>query len=135
MLVAKHLDIPPRLLEVVMGRRLTVCGVTVEELKGIYEREADPISLAGELKSLLKDVKIEGKSVQEILYNSLRSSRQKLKARALSSMSGYPFNPAFITASLVLLKLEVETLTFILSSKEYKVKPSDVVEKLGLEAF
>jgi hypothetical protein len=33
------------------------------------------------------------------------------------------------------LKLEVETLTFILSSKEYKVKPSDVVEKLGLEAF
>jgi len=135
MLVAKHLEIPPRLLEAAMGRRFTICGVKVEELKGIYEREADPVSLAGELKSLIKDVKIEGKSVQEILYNSLRSSRQKLKARALSSMSGYPFNPAFITASLVLLKLEVETITFILSSKEYKVKPSDVVEKLGLEAF
>ena len=135
LVMAKHLDIPLRFIDLVMGGKAAICGVTLEELKGFYEREADPVSLASELRGVLKDIRVEGKSVYEITFNSMRSSQQNLKARALSSMSGYPFNPAFITASLVLLKLEAQTLAFIVSSKEYKVKPADIVEKLGLEAL
>jgi vacuolar-type H+-ATPase subunit C/Vma6 len=135
LVMARHLDIPSRFIDMVMGRKVTLCGAPLEELKGLYEREADPVSLAGELRGLLRDIRVEGKSVYEILFNSMRSSRYNLKSRAISSMSGYPFNPAFITASLVLLKLEVEMITFIVASKEYRVKPAEVVEKLGLETL
>ncbi len=134
LIMAKQQDIPSKLLDMVM-EKTSICNVTMNDLKSSYEREGDPVSLAGELRGLLRNVRVEGKSVKEILFNSMRSSRQNLRVRALSLMSGYPFNPAFIAASLVLLKLEVEMLSFIVASKEYKVKPVDVIEWLGLEAF
>ncbi len=135
LVMAKYNDVPPKFLDMVMGKTNIICDARLEDIKIIYEREADPVSLAGELRGVFKDIRIEGKSVYEILFNSLRSSHQNLKSRVISLMSGYPFTPAFITASLILLKLEVETLTFIIASKEYKVKPADVIEKLGLETL
>lgn len=133
--VAKQFDVPLKLIEIAVGDMSEVCGGSVEELKSIYEREADAVSVANELKGILRNIRIEGKSVNEILVNALRSSRQVLKARAITAMSGYPFNPAFLAASVILLKIEVETLSYIVSSKEYRVSPADLLELLGLEAM
>ncbi|MEM2224022.1 MAG: V-type ATPase subunit [Acidilobaceae archaeon] len=132
LILAKNLDIPVKLLETLWAG-IRICDFSLESIRSVYEREADPLSLAGELRGVLRDIKIEGKTMQDILSSSRKSSRLALRRNAIHVMSGYPFNPAFLVSSLILLRLEVDDILFILSSKAYKIPPDQILQNLSFE--
>ncbi|MDM7275146.1 MAG: V-type ATPase subunit [Thermoprotei archaeon] len=133
LVMAKELGVQTRILEIAWGN-IRVCKVSLKSVREIYEREAEIVGLAEELKGILRNVKFEGKTLKDITTTSQRNSRLIMRARALEAMSGYPYNPAFLVASLVLLKLEVNNVLLTLSSKEFKLKPDEILEELTLEA-
>ncbi len=131
--MAKELGVQTRILEIAWGN-IRACNVSLKTVREIYERETEIASLAEELRGILRNVKFEGKTLKDIKTTSSRNSKLAMKARALEAMSGYPYNPAFLIASLILLKLEVNNILLILSSKEYKLKPDEILDELILEA-
>ncbi|MEN2999304.1 MAG: V-type ATPase subunit [Acidilobaceae archaeon] len=130
LLLAKVLEVPPRLLEDFSWGNL--CGLKARELVELYAAEPDPLGIAGELKQKIS-IRAEGKSVEEVLASARKSARLALRERALGVMTGYPFRASFLLSPLLLLRLEAEDLTLLLSSKEYKLPPASVLPELGLE--
>ncbi|MCX8165124.1 MAG: hypothetical protein N3D79_00790 [Acidilobaceae archaeon] len=130
LLLAKALEVPQKLLEDFSWGEL--CGLKAKEALELYSAEPDPLGIAGELRQKIS-IKAEGKSVEEVLTSAQRSARSALRERSLAAMAGYPFRASFLLSPLLLLRLEAEDLTLLLSSKEYKLPPSVVLPELGFE--
>ncbi|MFP3081067.1 MAG: V-type ATPase subunit [Acidilobus sp.] len=89
-----------------------VCGVDWALLAAAYERglEGEVTGLVMDVSPALRYVKLEGRSVKELMDSARRSARLAAHRASLAAFEGYPFTPALVAAALTLLTLEVDSV-------------------------
>lgn len=133
LLLSKVFGADPRLVESTLPEA-PACGLEKRSLLFAYSAEAEPLALAGELRNIMRSIKPEGKSLDEVLLSTRRSARQRILKSSYRIFAGYPFNASFVLAGALLLRMEVENLLYIISSKEHRVSTEKILQGLGFEA-
>ncbi|MEM0340251.1 MAG: V-type ATPase subunit [Acidilobaceae archaeon] len=128
---SKVYGVPLEVLDTIL-RPISICGFDIPFLLEVYSRAIHFKDLAEDLGKTL-DIKVVGESLDEVLSGALIGGGRVLRKIANKIMIGDPYRPAFIIAPLVLLRLEVEDVLLILSSKTYDVKPADFMSRLSVE--
>lgn len=133
LLLSRAFDVSQRLVELLLPDKPT-CGIDRRSLLAVYSSEPEPVAMAGELRGLMRHVRPEGRSLDEILFSARKSSRQQIAKTSQRLFAGYPFRAAFVLAGALMLKTEIENVLFIISSKERQVPAEKILQGLGLEA-
>lgn len=110
-LQAWALRVSPRTVARVLPLRRT-CGVNASAVASAYERniESDVVSLSTELSGLLRYVRLEGKTLRDLMASARRTARVSAVRAAAAAFEGYPYTPALIAAGLVLLWVDLDNL-------------------------
>lgn len=107
---------PKTFMRAIEGPR--VCGVDWDFVAGAYERgmEGDVAALAVDASAAFRYVKLEGRSLWDLMLSVRRSGRSAAVRQANAAFEGYPFSPAIIAGGLTLLMLEMDDVRTALGS-------------------
>ncbi|ESQ20625.1 MAG: Archaeal/vacuolar-type H+-ATPase subunit C [uncultured Acidilobus sp. CIS] len=110
-LQAWALKVNPRTFARALPQR-PLCGVQWASLAEAYERNLseDIASLITELSKMVRRVKVEGRSLRDVMSSVRRSARVAAMRSAMAVFEGYPYSPALIAATLLLLTIDVDNL-------------------------
>ena len=127
MINAKRLALPTRILDQILAD-ISACRFRWRTARQVYEREPGVDGLMASLREVLPRVKLDpSRDPVEALEEARVAARSRAKQAALSVFHGYPFHAGLLAAGLMLLLLEAEDLSTILTGIGLGLKPEEYV--------
>ena len=123
MIQAKLYGFPTRFMDSLLAE-LRVCGLSWSDLRHVYEREPDAMALASSIRDSFRLIRIDGRSVEEVLSGIRRSFRLEAYRRSMLAFAEYPFKASLAAATLMLVRLQLEDVRTVITALKLRLSPS-----------